>query len=166
MKKPSFAEMAASDIMQRDVVTVGPADTLREAMSLMTENHVAGLPVMNAKSRCVGVISASDILSYEQDHADLVAESNDDMAQHFNADTQRWESVRVSSFALEEFGDVRVDDVMSRDLISVERTTPLSEVAKTMRAAKIHRVLVLDEEQSLYGVISAVDFVALFAELA
>jgi CBS-domain-containing membrane protein len=161
MKTGSLAKLTAADIMHRDVITVGPDDTLREAMGLMTENHVAGMPVMDGHSRCVGVISASDILTYEQEHA----EADGQLAQHYNADLQRWESVRVSSFALEEFGDVRVHEVMSTDLISVRRDTPVAEVARSMAAASVHRVLVLDQHQRLFGVISAFDFVSLFARL-
>jgi CBS domain-containing protein len=149
--------------MQRDVVTVRESDTLQEAMQLMTENHVTGLPVMNAKSQCVGVVTASDILGYEQEHAEFTAEANADMARHFNPDKNQWESVRVTTFALEQFGEIRVSEVMSRDLISVRRNTPLREVARKMRDERIHRVLVLDDELRLYGIISAFDFVKLYA---
>lgn len=154
----------AADVMQRDVITVYETDSLQDAMALMTENHVTGLAVMNSKSKCVGVITASDILNYEQDHAEFTSEVNADMARHFNPDTQQWESVRVTSFALEEFGEVRVGEVMSRDLISVHTDTPLKDVARKMRDERIHRVLVLDEEYRLFGIISAFDFVKLYAE--
>ena len=83
--------------------------------NLMTENHVTGLPVMDGKSRCIGLITASDILGFEEEHAE---ESSDDgMLQHFNPEIQPWESVPISAFGLEEFGDVRVEEVMTRDLI-------------------------------------------------
>jgi len=154
----------AADIMQRDVITVRENDTLQDAMALMTENHVTGLAVMNSKSKCVGVITASDILGYEQDHAEFTSEVNADLAHHFNPDTQQWESVRVSSFALEEFGEIHVEEVMTRDLIYVHSDAPLRDVARKMCEASIHRVLVLDEDYRLYGIISAVDFVKLFAE--
>ena len=92
----------------------------------MTENHVTGLPVMDGKSRCIGLITASDILGFEEEHAE---DSPDDgMMQHFNNEIGRWESVPLSAFGLEEFGDVRVEEVMARDLISVGRDTPLKEV--------------------------------------
>lgn len=154
--------LVAADFMQRDVVTVGPTDTLRDALALMTENHVTGLPVMDAKSRCVGLITASDILNYEEEHAEVPAEVG--MTQHFNADIQQWESVPLSAFGLEEFGDVRVEEVMSRDLIWVERQTPLQEVARRMVDERVHRVLVMDENNLLYGIISSYDFVRVMAE--
>ena len=164
MSKRKLSELTAADIMQRHLVTVSLSDTLQDAMFQMTENHVTGLPVMDSKSRCVGVISATDILNYEQDHAEFTSEANSDLARHFDMDTQRWESVRVSSFALEEFGEVKVDDVMARDLISVARETPVKEVAATILNQSVHRVLVLDENQHLYGIISSFDFVTLVSE--
>jgi CBS domain-containing protein len=155
----------AKDIMQRDVVVVSAGDTLREALDLMTENHVTGLPVMNAKARCVGLISSSDILNYELEHSEYSQGANQDVAQHFDMDSQRWESVRLTSFALEEFAEIRVEQVMARQLIWVPFDTPIKDVARKMIAEGIHRVLVLDDEQHLFGIISATDFVELFAEL-
>ena len=164
MSKSPFDGLKAEDIMQRDVVVCGPHDSLREAMELMTENHVTGLPVMDSKARCVGLISATDILNYEQEHSEFAAEANDDVARHFDAEKQRWESVRLSSFALEEFGDVHVQEVMTRELLSVDRDTPVKRVAKLMVESAVHRVLVLSEQRGLQGLISSIDFVRVVAE--
>ena len=96
MEHAAVGHVVAADIMQRDMVTVGPADTLREALELMTANHVTGLPVMDGKSRCIGLITASDILGFEEEHAE---ESSDDgMLQHFNPELHKWESVPISAF--------------------------------------------------------------------
>jgi CBS domain-containing protein len=148
--------------MQRDVVTVSPNNTLREALSLMTENHVTGLPVMDEFSRCIGLITSNDILNYEQDHA---GESSDDgMVDFFDRESQQWESIPLSAFGLEEFGHVRVSEVMTRDLIWVERHTPLKDVARRMINERVHRVLVMDGASRLYGILSAYDFVRVAAE--
>jgi len=154
--------LEATDFMQRDLVTVAPTDTLRDALSLMTENHVTGLPVMDGMSRCIGLITSSDILNYEQEHADDSAQSG--TAQFFNPETQQWESVSLSAFGLEEFGEVRVSEVMTRDLIWVGRKTSLKDVARRMIDGRVHRVLVMDEDFRLYGIISAYDVVRVVAE--
>jgi CBS domain-containing protein len=154
--------LQAADFMQRDVITVSPEDTLREALALMTENHVTGLPVMDGGARCIGLITASDILNYEQERANDSPESG--TAQFFNVDANQWESVPLSAFGLEELGDVRVSDVMTRDLISVDRKTPLKDVARKMIGESVHRVLVMDESRALYGIISAYDIVRVVAE--
>jgi CBS domain-containing protein len=163
MGHTSLRELVAADVMQRDMVTVSPVDTLRDALALMTENHVTGLPVMDDKSRCIGLITASDILGFEEEHADDSAEKGD-MMQHFNADSGRWESVPVSAFGLEEFGDVHVEEVMSRDLIWVDRDTSIKKIASQMINDDVHRVLVMDERFNLYGIITSFDFVRVVAE--
>jgi CBS domain-containing protein len=152
----------AADYMQRDVVTISPSDTLRDALALMTENHVTGLPVMDGKSRCVGLITSSDILSYEDEHADETVDGT--TAGFFDPETQQWESIPVSAFALEEFGDVPVSDVMTRELVWVERTMSLPDVARRMLKEQVHRVLVMDKDAHLFGILSAFDFVRLAAE--
>ncbi len=163
MPPTTLRQLVAADVMQRDMVTVSPTDTLRDALALMTDNHVTGLPVMDAKSRCIGLITASDILGFEEEHAEDNADIG--MMQHFNNEIGRWESVPISAFGLEEFGDVRVDDVMTRELLSVERDTSLKEVANKMIEGNVHRVLVMDDRFNLYGIITSFDFVRVMAEL-
>jgi CBS domain-containing protein len=153
----------AADYMQRDILTVFPNDTLRDALALMTENHVTGLPVMNGSSRCVGLITASDILSYEQEQADE-SSMETDTADFFDPETEQWAAVPVSAFGLSRFGDVRVTEVMTRELIWVERNTPLKQVARRMIDDHVHRVLVMDDQARLYGIISAYDLVRVMAD--
>jgi len=164
MTKQANQNILAQDIMQTDVITVAPTDSLQETMTIMTENHVTGLPVIDSKSRCVGVVTAGDILNFEQEHAEFAQEANSDMARHFDPERQRWESVRVSAFALEEFAEVPVSEVMTRELISVGPTASATEVAQLMLDKDIHRVLVLDANQRLFGIIVAFDFVGLWAD--
>ena len=162
MSHATLRELVAADIMQRDMVTVAPDDTLRDALALMTDSHVTGLPVMDDKSRCIGLITASDILGFEEEHAE--DSSEDGNLQHFNPEISRWESVPISAFGLEEFGDVRVEEVMTREIISVGRDTPLKKVARKMLDADVHRVLVMDDKFHLFGIISSFDFVRVVAE--
>ena len=161
-KKKTARGLTAADIMQRKVVVVGPSDTLQEAMELMTEHHVSGLPVLNARDKCVGVISATDIMNFEQEQSEW-AIGGDDLSAFFDPQTHRWEMIRVRAGS-DDLPDVRVRDVMSRDLISVKPTTPVKKVAQKMVEEEIHRVLVMDDNQYLHGIISAMDFVRLYAE--
>ena len=51
------------DIMTRQVMTLAPQMTLREAMENLTARNVSGAPVVSGQ-KVVGVISASDLLSF------------------------------------------------------------------------------------------------------
>jgi CBS domain-containing protein len=152
----------AADYMQRDVITVSPESTLREALDLMTENHVTGLPVMSANERCVGLITSSDILNYEQENSSDSDEGG--VADFYDPESQQWESVPIAVLGLERFGHVRVSDVMTTELVWVERNTPLKEAARRLVDEQVHRVLVLDKHARLYGMLSAYDFARVVAD--
>ncbi len=149
----------ASDLMTRDVVTVTPDATVREALDLMSENHVHGLPVLSANDKCIGVITASDILAVEQEHA---ARSEESIGSFYDQDVQRWETMRLSPDD-ERLDDIEVKDVMTRELVSVSPDTPFVDVAENMLKNDVHRVFVLDDDKFLCGIIAAFDFVRLAA---
>lgn len=163
MARP-FADLTASQIMQTDVVTVERSDTLQDALTLMTEHHVSGLPVIKADNRCVGLISASDILNVEQEHATETGDEEPDYARYFNPETEKWEDVLASAFALEERGSLPVGDIMTTDVVSVSPGTSVPQTAATMVDREVHRVLVLDDNQTLLGLISSIDIVRLVGE--
>jgi CBS domain-containing protein len=62
MNKLHSPVRSLKDVMTSDVVYVNPQDTLREALSVMVENRVSAMPVLDARRHCVGVISVTDLL--------------------------------------------------------------------------------------------------------
>jgi CBS domain-containing protein len=65
--------MSVLEVMTHATITVTPADSLKRAMSLMTQHRVRHLPVL-ANGRLVGIISIGDVV--RQRLEDLEAESN------------------------------------------------------------------------------------------
>jgi CBS domain-containing protein len=55
---------------------------------------------------------------------------------------------------------------MSTDVVTVGPQTPLSELARTMLAAHIHRVIVVDQEPKPMGVVTSTDVLATLARSA
>lgn len=49
------------EIMTRDVLTLSPDTTLRDAMELFAARHISGAPVVD-ESRVIGVVSTSDLV--------------------------------------------------------------------------------------------------------
>jgi CBS domain-containing protein len=50
------------NIMTNYVISIAPSGTVQEAVTLMAENKVKKLPVMDRKGKLVGIITASDII--------------------------------------------------------------------------------------------------------
>lgn len=63
-----------SDHMSGDVVFAGPADTVAELMTRMTDRRIRHLPVL-AEGRLTGVISIGDVVKCQIDEATREAES-------------------------------------------------------------------------------------------
>jgi CBS domain-containing protein len=64
--------MVVSDFVSHATITVAPNDTLKRAMSLMTNHHVRHLPVI-ANGKLVGIVSIGDVVKHRME--DLETES-------------------------------------------------------------------------------------------
>jgi CBS domain-containing protein len=65
--------MAVLDVAPHAVITVAPGDTLKRAMSLMTNHRVRHLPVI-ANGNLVGIVSIGDVVKHRLE--DLETETN------------------------------------------------------------------------------------------
>jgi CBS domain-containing protein len=65
--------MAVLDVATHAIVTVAPGDSLKRAMSLMTNHRVRHLPVI-ANGNLVGIVSIGDVVKLRLE--DLETESN------------------------------------------------------------------------------------------
>jgi CBS domain-containing protein len=65
--------MAVLEMVTHPAITIAPDDTLKRAMSLMTQQRVRHLPVM-ANGQLVGILSIGDVV--KQRLEDLETESN------------------------------------------------------------------------------------------
>ena len=54
--------MQAMDIMTREVKTIAPNATIEEAIGILLNTRVSGMPVTDAEGRLVGVVSEGDFL--------------------------------------------------------------------------------------------------------
>lgn len=62
--------MRVTDVMQTNLRTIRGTDTVGEAIALLAESHVSGVPVVDDHGRLVGVLSNSDILEALAEHTD------------------------------------------------------------------------------------------------
>lgn len=174
------------DIMTTAVQVVTPDASLRSAMELLTTHHISGLPVVEG-DRAVGVISASDILAFvtappptaQPEPAAALDEDgplpddadDDDPSERWLV--QLWEGAAAGEGGAgaelsDRFADLPPDDdllaghavrdAMTRGVYALPPDAPATEAAECMRAAEVHRLLVL-EEGRLLGIVTAMDVV-------
>jgi CBS domain-containing protein len=158
-----LATTRASDIMVRNVVTLKPSDTLADAAATLLYEQISGAPVIDAAGICVGVLSASGVLGAE----DRVAQERRKVAESSFWNSSLVLPMSVYAARLEEVRDriapaagQPVERFMTSDLVSVAADTPLRAVVESMVNAHVHRVVVLDADRRLRGIVSTTDVLA------
>jgi len=151
--------ITARELMQRNVICVAPNETLFDALELMTENHVTGIPVLDTNDRCIGLVSSTDILDIEHDGTDAA-----EYGRFYDPDTGRWQDVPLTTFHKARLSEIRVSEVMSGTLISVAPNATLTDVCAMMSENEVHRLLVVDKQLGLHGLISSIDVVRWIAD--
>ncbi|MDF1840032.1 MAG: CBS domain-containing protein [Rubripirellula sp.] len=145
------------DIMSRDVVTVRAGDTIHEALTLMGENRVSALPVVDNQDHCVGILSTSDLVDMTRDidddilHLDLV----DPSSKRFLLD-------RLTH----SLGNESVQSFMSEMVATVGLETSIGTATREMLRNRIHHLPVVDENARLMGILSTLDILGEVADAA
>ena len=152
----------AEDIMEARVITVAADAPLLTVYRLFAEEDISGAPVVDESGDVVGVISARDLLrTANEAHDDAVTDL------HYYEESASFPG-REWLTDIEEFEDRlthrTVAEVMTTGAISVRRDSSISEVADILIKHRIHRVLVLDEENDdgpLVGLVTVFDMIQL-----
>jgi CBS domain-containing protein len=147
--------MHAIHVMTRDVVAVTPHTTIEEAAKIMLRMHISGLPVIDDAGNLVGMVSESDFLRRSE------------------IGTGRRHAVWLTFFmgpgrAAAEFIHERgrkVADVMTRDVITVQEETSLSDIVALMEKHDIKRVPVM-RGKSAVGIVTRSNLLQAMASLA
>jgi CBS domain-containing protein len=129
-----------------------PCDaTVREAVALLADRGFSAAPVIDDAGRPVGVVSRTDVLVHEREyvrHARLGDAADWDVYPRHAAH---------EGHSVEVMDPTRVDEIMTPAVFTVTPATPAREVVKHMLDLKVHQLFVVDEDQTLVGVISALD---------
>lgn len=151
----SIYERRVKDIMTKDVVCLGTEATIHEALDLMVENRVAALPVVDARDRCVGIITTTDLI-------DLTRDVDDDI-RHLDVVNPVSNRFIIQNL-IRSLGDESVQSFMTESVETVNLDTTLARAAREMLRNRVHHLPVTDDDQRLIGIISTMDILAEFAD--
>jgi CBS domain-containing protein len=149
-------ELRVRDIMQTEVITVGPATTVRELADILAKHKVSGVPVVDGERRVLGMVSEADIILQD---ADL----------HFPYYIQFLDSViYLQSFSKFEerfrkaFGS-KVTEVMSDEVFTISSDASVRDAATLMADRKVNRLPVIEGDR-LVGIVTRGDIVQAIAD--
>ena len=146
--------MRARDIMTTNVLTVTPITPVRDVAQLMVEHRISSVPVVHG-SKLVGIITDGDLYR----RAELGTEK-----RH-----RTW--LQMLAFHNERTADyVQIHgrtarDVMTTDVIAVEPTTTLRQIADLFETKRIRRVPVVADGMVI-GIVSRANLVQALATIS
>lgn len=130
--------MIVAELMRSDIRSIAPDATIVEAVELLADAHVTGLPVVDRKGKFVGVLTAADVLEAEAE-----AKGPTDREALFD--------------------ETLVSELMSTPPRSIAATLDVREAAQQMLYLDVHRLFVVDNGR-LVGVLSQSDLVRALAQ--
>ncbi len=123
----------AADLMTREPVTLPATTPLAQAAAAMAERGLKRIPVVDAGGRLVGMVSRSDLLK-------TVAEG---LRERPAAPLQLPDGTPAS-----------VGAIMSHDVPTVRPETPLAETLESLLESEKRRVVVVDADRRVIGIIT------------
>ena len=126
-------------IMTTDLISISPSDTLAKARTLLHENGIHHLPVVENDRHLVGLLTQTDV----QAASDSILRDDDS---------------RIPA------ADVRVRDVMVTDIATVDEHATLRQAALFLEKHRIGCLPVMSDG-TLKGIITDTDFVAVAIKL-
>jgi CBS-domain-containing membrane protein len=144
--------MNASDVMVRDVVTVGPDEDVSKAVKLLVDHDISALPVIDSERRVIGVLSEADLI-----HRENIG----------TAKQRTWwlEAVTPASMLALDYAKShgrKVSELMSEHVISADENTSLTDLANILEKHRIKRVPIL-KHGKLIGIVSRANLIQALA---
>lgn len=131
-----MGNIRAEQIMSRDIRTVGPDTTVRQAIGMFRHHHVKTLPVVDAEGQVQGIISLSDLLA----QLDLP------MGRILPARVNLWR-------------DQPLRRIMTAPVVTVDRHTHVVDMIPLLSSQGLHCLPVLDNGH-IVGMVTQTDVIA------
>jgi CBS domain-containing protein len=157
--------LSVASIMRRDPESVPPDMPVPRLEELFLESGYAGFPVV-AADRLVGIVSRSDIvrsLLTERSRAEqTISGFYAPMGLPSDEEIQR-DLESIASRVGVRLASLSVDDVMIRNVVTIESDRSVTELAGLMQEGRLHRLPVVEGER-LVGLVTSMDIVRAVAE--
>jgi CBS domain-containing protein len=146
--------MKAFDIMTTRVATIRPDAPIAEAIRVMLQKRISGLPVVDAEERLIGIVTEGDFMRRSETSTERLRPRWLEfiLGPHRLAD----EYVRTHAR--------KVEDVMTRNVATVDDVTPIDRIVRLMEERRVKRLPVL-REGKVAGMISRADLMRVLARL-
>ncbi|WP_414528361.1 CBS domain-containing protein [Nodularia chucula] len=145
-----------TDVMTRNPIVVRAETPLKEAIQILAEKRISGIPVVDDASKLVGIISETDLMWQETGVTPpAYIMFLDSVIYLQNPATYERELHKA-------LGQI-VGDVMSKNPITISPDKTVKEAAQIMHDRSIHRLPVVDSASQVVGILTRGDIIRAMA---
>ncbi|AFZ49900.1 CBS domain-containing protein [Dactylococcopsis salina] len=145
-----------ADIMTANPAVVQPETPLKEAIKLLVEKKISGLPVVDEAEKLVGVLSEADLMWQE------TGVETPPYFMFLDSVIYLQNPAQYDKELHKALGQT-VGEVMSDRAVSITGDRPLKEAAQLMHKREVRRLPVVDEAGKVVGIITRGDIVRTMA---
>jgi len=138
--------MYVRDVMSHDPVTIRPRASVNEAMRQMLDRRISGLPVLDDDDGLIGIVTEGDFLRR--------VETGTERERSHWLELLVSPGKRAAEYARSHA--VRVEELMTPAVISIDADAPLTEAVDLLQRHRIKRLPVLARGR-LVGMLSRAD---------
>jgi len=144
------------DVMSSDVILAETEMPLKEAVKILAERRISGLPVVDKAGKLVGIISETDLMWQETGVTPppyiMVLDS-----VIFLQNPARYEQEIHKALG------ATVGEVMTKHPVTTKPTQPLATAARLMHDKDVHRLPVTDPDGKVVGILTRGDIIRAMA---
>lgn len=142
----------AEDIMTREVITVAPDTPVGEVADLLAGKRFGSTPVVDAEGHVLGIVTEEDLVTRI---------ANLHLPRHitFLGSIIYLENPNRFTEEAEKILAVTAQEIMDVEVPFVRPATSVELIAERMLNEDLRRLVVLDEQNSLIGIITRADIV-------
>jgi CBS domain-containing protein len=145
-----------ADVMSRDPIVVRSETPLNEAIKILAERRISGLPVVDDVGKLVGIISETDLMWQETGVTPPAYIMFLDSVIYL-------QNPATYERDLHKALGQTVGEVMSKDPITISPEKTLTQAARVMHDKNVHRLPVLDDGGQVIGILTRGDIVRAMA---
>jgi len=147
--------LKAKDIMTSEVITVQMETTVNELAEILWKNRISGAPVLDDDGKVVAVVTENDLIDQSKKfHIPTMISLLDSVIF--------LESSKKTEKEIKKMAGNTVQDICSKELVTVDEETGLDEIATIMANKKVHTLPVLLDD-NIVGVIGKSDIIRTMA---
>lgn len=145
--------MRIKEIMVKEVISISPENSAREALGLLQKIQISGLPVIDKDGKLVGMFTEKDILTH-------ILPSYIEKVGRFIYE----ENPKSTKRKFAELNKVKVSQLMRREVVTTTEDTTLCEAARVMLTQKARRIPVVDRSGKVVGIVARCDILKALAK--